>query len=350
MPLGRARFPFLAQDTDRGRMPAVLLSGFLGSGKTTLVNAMLRDPRMANTAVAVNEFGQTPLDGDLIDHGADRTVVMANGCLCCNLAGDMEDAVMRLFSRRQGGDVPRFDRLIIEPSGLSDPAPIAQAILRNPVMSRAMRLAGIVTTVDAVFGLAQLTRHPETRKQAALADRIVLTKADIAGAGTQDALRSALSEINPIAPIVTAEHGEVDPALLFPADFFDGNAVPRVPAARRSALLAEAVDPGHAARIESASLAADAPLSWPAFDAWLRGIRLGHAERLLRVKGILDIDGAAGPVVVQAVHHVMSAPVVMNAWPGGDRKSRLVLIADPGAIGAARASWAAALPSLLAQR
>jgi G3E family GTPase len=347
MPPGRTRFPFLTQDTDQGRLPVALLSGFLGSGKTTLVNALLRDPRMANTAVAVNEFGAVPLDGDLIDHGDDRTVVMANGCLCCNLAGDMEDAVMRLFSRRQGGDVPRFDRLIVEPSGLSDPAPIAQAILRNPVMSRSVRLAGIVTTVDAVFGARQLARHPETRKQAALADRIVLTKTDLADADAQESLRSALREANPLAPVIAADHGQVDPALLFPADFLDRDAVPT---ARRSPLLAEAVDAGHLARIESASLTADAPLDWRSFDAWLRGIRLGHAEQLLRVKGMLDIDGADGPVVVQGVHHVVNAPVVMNAWPGDDRRSRLVLIADPGTIGFARASWAAALPSLLAHR
>ena len=127
---------FLTPATDRARMPVALLSGFLGSGKTTLVNALLRDPRLAGTAVAVNEFGDVPLDRDLIDHGADRTVVMANGCLCCNLAGDMEDAVMRLFTRREANDLPRFERLIIEPSGLADPAPIAQAILRNPLMAR----------------------------------------------------------------------------------------------------------------------------------------------------------------------------------------------------------------------
>jgi G3E family GTPase len=137
------RFSFLTQEADRSRMPVALLSGFLGSGKTTLVNALLRDPRMAGTAVAINEFGEVPLDHDLIDHGIDKTVVMANGCLCCNLAGDMEDAVMRLFSRREVGQLPSFQRLLIEPSGLSDPAPIAQAILRNPVMSRALLRSAI---------------------------------------------------------------------------------------------------------------------------------------------------------------------------------------------------------------
>ena len=210
-----------------------LLSGFLGSGKTTLVNALLRDPRMAGTAVAVNEFGEVPLDRDLIDHGADKTVVMANGCLCCNLAGDMEDAVMRLFSRREGGEVPRFERLIIEPSGLSDPAPIAQAILRNPVMSRALRLEAIVTTVDAVFAEAQLARHPETRKQVALADRLVLTKTDLADAAGVDRLRGrSARRIIRRRRSLAASQGAVDAGSLFPPQFFDPDGCP-VPAAVR---------------------------------------------------------------------------------------------------------------------
>ncbi|MDR3530417.1 MAG: GTP-binding protein [Rhodopila sp.] len=345
MPRDSRRFPFLTQAADRDRLPVALLSGFLGSGKTTLVNALLRDPRMGGTAVAVNEFGDVPLDRELIDHGADRTVVMANGCLCCNLAGDMEEAVMRLFSRRDSGDVPRFQRLIIEPSGLSDPAPIAQAILRNPIMSRALRLEAIVTTVDALFAETQLAQHPETRKQAALADRLVLTKTDLATADAVERLRTGLRDHNPAAPILTASHGEVDAASLFPPSFFDPAL--SAPPPHRSGLFAESVDPGHTGRHAVVSLTADRPLRWRAFDDWLRTIRIGHAEQLLRVKGMLDIAGAEGPVVVQGVHHVLNAPVELDAWPGGERKSRLVLIADRVTIAAARESWAAALPGII---
>jgi G3E family GTPase len=340
------RFSFLTQDADRSRLPVALLSGFLGSGKTTLVNALLRDPRMAATAVAVNEFGEIPLDRDLIDHGADKTVVMANGCLCCNLAGDMEDAVMRLFSRREGGELPRFQRLIIEPSGLSDPAPIAQAILRNPVMSRAMRLEAIVTTVDALFATSQLARHAETRKQIALADRLVLTKTDLVAAESIDPLRIMLCDLNPAAPILTASHGAVDAASLFPPSFFDPALSDGAP--HRSVLFGESVDPDHVGRHASASLFADQPLHWRAFDDWLRGIRIGHAERLLRVKGMLDIAGVDGPVVVQGIHHVINAPVELDTWPNGQRQSRLVLIADRATIAIARESWAAALPGMTA--
>jgi G3E family GTPase len=324
-------------------LPVTLLSGFLGSGKTTLVNALLRDPRMAGTAVAVNEFGEIPLDRDLIDHGADKTVVMANGCLCCNLAGDMEDAVMRLFSRREGGEVPAFKRLIIEPSGLSDPAPIAQAILRNPMMSRSMRLESIVTTVDAVFADMQAVRHPEWGKQVGLADRLVLTKTDVADGGRLGAL---LREHNPVAPVVVASHGVVDAAELLTPSFLDPAL--SAPMAHRSVLFADAVDPDHVGRHASVSLTADRPLRWRAFEEWLRRIRIGHAEQLLRVKGMLDIEGVDGPVVVHGVHHVLNAPVENDAWPDGDRRSRLVLIADRVTIAAARESWAAALPGMIA--
>ena len=319
-----------------------LLSGFLGSGKTTLVNALLRDPRMAGTAVAVNEFGEIPLDHDLIDHGADKTVVMANGCLCCNLAGDMEDAVMRLFSRRQNQELPRFERLIIEPSGLSDPAPIAQAILRNPVMSSTLRLEAIVTTVDAMFLERQLAQHAETRKQIALADTLVLTKTDLADADDVDRLRARLREHNAAAPVIAAVHGAADAVSLFPPQFFDP--APAVP--YRLNLFAESVDPDHLGIYASASLTADRPLDWRAFENWLRQIRIAHAEQLLRVKGMLNIAGVDGPVVVQGVHHVLNAPVELDTWPVGERNSRLVLIADTATIAAARDSWVGALPGL----
>jgi G3E family GTPase len=326
---------FLTPQADGRRLPVALLSGFLGSGKTTLVNAVLRDPRMAGTAVAVNEFGEVPLDRDLIDHGRDSTVVMANGCLCCNLAGDMEDAVMRLFSRRESGDMPDFQRLIIEPSGLADPAPIAQAILRNPVLAASMRLDSIVTTVDAMFAAEQLRRHPETRKQVALADTLVLTKTDITDPETIKRLRADLPRFNPVADIILAS--DLEPASLFPS-----------PGPRRTGLAADDAA-GHLGQYDSASLLADAPLDWRAFDAWLRKLRLGHAETLLRVKGILNIQGADGPVVVHGIHHVINAPVTLDAWPSADKRSRLVLIGDHATMAIARESWAAALPGIVAQ-
>jgi len=335
---------FLDRAADRQRLPVVLLSGFLGSGKTTLVNTLLRDPRLRDTAVAINEFGEVPLDQLLVSHDRDATVVMANGCLCCNLAGDTEEAVMRIFSRRQTGDLPAFRRLIIEPSGLADPAPIAQAILRNPVMSRALRLACIVTTVDMLLAESHLARHPEFRKQVALADTVVLTKSDLVNAQVHARVTPLMRDLNPAAPMVPAVQGLIDAANVLPACFFDLGAPDDLPPrVMPDALHAH----DHAASTASVSLVADKPLPWRAFDDFLRGIRLSLGDTLLRVKGIVDIVEARGPVVVQGVHHVLHPPVVLGAWPDADHRTRLVLIlqgTDPGAVSESWAKWLKKMP------
>jgi G3E family GTPase len=326
----------------------VLVSGFLGSGKTTLVNALLAQDAMAGTAVAVNEFGAMPLDRNFVDQGPHSTVVLANGCLCCNLRGDMEAAVMRLFSRRDDGVLPAFRRLIIEPSGLSDPTPIAQSILRNPLLARALRLEAIVTTVDGRFGAMQLARHGEMRPQIAMADHLLITKPDLTDAAGLDDLQQALRRCNPLAPISIVRDGEIDASALLPASFLDplGDAPVRL----RSWLAAEVVAPvaSHLDGVVSVSLVADQPLAWPAFDVWLRGIRLGHADHMLRLKGMMDIAGHAGPVLLNGIHHVLHAPVELQAWPAGERQSRLVVIGDPPTCATIEARWAVELPTLLA--
>jgi len=342
---------FLEQHADRRRLPVVLLSGFLGSGKTTLVNALLADPRLADTAVAVNEFGEVPLDQHLIAHGADRAVVLANGCLCCNLAGGFEDAVMRVFTRREAGDLPRFARLLIEPSGLADPAPIAQAILRNPVLSRAFRLEAILATADAQRIEQQMLAHPEAGRQIALADLLVVTKADLVSAAAVARVRAVLRRCNPSAPIETGRYGSADAAALLPARFLDPTAA-AAPFRERGRWFAATVetgsDPDHLGETHAAALAADRPLRWRAFEAWLRGIRIGHAPQLLRVKGLLDIAGTAGPVLIQGVGHVLQAPVALARWPDQDRRSRLVVITRGLPGNTIRDSWEAALPGLIA--
>ncbi len=349
---------FISEDKDRHRLPVALLSGFLGSGKTTLLNALLRDPRLADTAVAINEFGEVPLDQHLIDHGDDKTVVMANGCLCCNLSGDMEEALMRIFSRRESGAVPRFARLIVEPSGLADPAPIAQAILRNPLMSRVLRLDTTLATVDALFGASQLDRHAEARKQAAFADRILLTKTDLVTPGEAAALRARLARMNPAAEIIDVRHGEVAPNRLFAGQFLDTLAAPSAiaewleghggSAARHDHAHDHAHHAGatHTEAMRALSLVSDRPLAWPVFEAWLRKIRLELGEDLLRCKGLLNIAGQTRPIVVQGVHHVLHPPVELDTWPSDDRRSRLVLIVA-GALGdTIAARWTRALPEM----
>jgi len=336
---------FVTHQQNSAKLPVLLLTGFLGSGKTTLVNALLKDRRLADTAVAINEFGAVPLDQHLIDEGQDRTVVLANGCLCCNVAGDMEEAVMRIFSRRQAGDLPRFRRLIVEPSGLADPAPIAQAILRNPVMSRHLRLEGIATAVDALFGLSQLERHAESRKQVSLADTLVLTKTDLAEPDIVAELKAKLRALNPAATLIEARHGAVDAAALAPAGFRD----PDAPSAPRGlGWTAEAIDtnPTHTQSVTALTLIADRPLAWRAVEAWLRDIRIELADRLLRLKGLIAVAETNGPVVVHGVHHVMHPPTMLDRWPDSDDRTRIVLIVHGAIDERLEARWADALPRL----
>jgi G3E family GTPase len=331
---------FLAAQQHQARLPVLILTGFLGSGKTTLVNRLLRDARLAGTAVAVNEFGEVPLDAHLIEHNAEQTIVMANGCLCCNVLGDMEDAVMRIFSRSQSGSLPSFERLIIEPSGLADPAPIAQAILRNPVLASAFRLEGIIATVDCVFFARQLAAHPETHKQIAMADRLVITKSDMAGPADLQTLLKDLRALNPLADILTAVNGEIDPAALLPAGFLD----PALAAPPRRAAFTADTPADHTSDTVAISLSSEIPLEWKSFELWLRKIRLANADSILRFKAILNLAGNEAPVVLHGVHHVLHAPVQFAAWPDDDRRSRLVFITRGLKPGIIETAWAQSAP------
>jgi G3E family GTPase len=311
---------FLPELADRQRLPVALLSGFLGSGKTTLLNVVLRDPRMRDTAVAINEFGAVPIDHSLIEHGADKTVVLANGCLCCTVSGDLEGAVMRIFSRRSAGDLPSFSRLIVEPSGLADPAPLAQAILRNPSMSRVLRLDGITTVVDALFGPRQLDEHEQASKQVMLATTILLSKTDLAP--DVAALLARLKALNPVAPVVRVQHGRIDPAALFSPHFLD----PTAPASAEPMLPLRIATAPHAGAVAATVLTASVPLPWPALESWLRGKRLGLADQLLRLKGIAQVSGSERPIVLQGIHHVLHPPVALDRWPGEERGTQLVFL------------------------
>jgi len=331
---------FLSPHQHLSRLPVLILTGFLGSGKTTLVNRLLRDARLSGTAVAINEFGEVPLDAHLIEHNAEQTIVMANGCLCCNVLGDMEDAVMRIFARTQSGSLPSFERLIIEPSGLADPAPIAQAILRNPVLASAFRLEGIVATVDALFAAQQLEAHPETAKQIAMADRLVITKADMASPEDLQILNAKLQALNPVAEILIARNGVIDPLAMLPAAFLN----PAHIAAPRRVFIAERVPAAsHVADTQAISLTAEAPLHWKTLELWLRKTRLAHAAQLLRLKAILNLHGNPAPVVIHGVHHVLHSPVQLPAWPDADRRTRIVFITRGLPRGVIEAAWSAAI-------
>jgi G3E family GTPase len=332
-------------DRDRSaeRTPVGVITGFLGSGKTTLLNRLLGDPRMAKSLVLINEFGEIGLDHLFIESRDGDLVLMKSGCVCCTVRGDLENALRDIAVRRQRDAIPPFDRVLIETTGLADPAPIAALFLNNPLVAHDYRLDAIVATVDAVHGGRQLEEHPESMKQAAIADRLLVTKRDLAPAGV-GALRDRLEALNPGAALFEVENGAVDPALLFGAGPFD-------PAGRsekaREWLAAERYGAHghghhhhhHDADIQSTSLVHEAPLDWDRFQRWLGALRMAHADKLLRVKGILNVAGEAGPLVIHGVHDTFHPPVALARWPDADRRSRLVLIMRGLARAEAEAGW-----------
>lgn len=331
----------VSENVERRRIPVAIVGGFLGSGKTSLINALLKDKRLANTAVAINEFGETPLDHHLIDHGDDKTIVLANGCMCCNLSGDMEEAVMRLFGRTQDGTLPEFDRLIVEPSGLADPAPIAQSVLRHPIMSRIFNLESIVTVADAVLAQDQLKRHEMVRKQISIADRIFVTKGDLSSKEDIADLRTILSELNPIASISEVVLGEIKSDDIFSDRFLDADRGHQ-PVAGWFERFAQANNSHvhqHENGIRSISLTSSRPVPWSEFEVWLRKIRIKYGRSLLRTKAIVSRLGSDRPVVVHAVEHVAHVPVELDKWPGADRRTRLVLIGQDIDIAEIERSW-----------
>ncbi len=319
--------------------PVTIITGFLGSGKTTLLNSLLGDPEMGETAVLINEFGEIGLDHLLVREISEDVVVLSSGCICCTVQGELVDSLRDLFIRRLAREIPDFTRVVIETTGLADPAPIIGTLVRDPLFKDCYRLDGIVTTVDAAHGEGQLDSHMEAVKQAAIADRIVLTKSDIAQAETIDALQARLRNLNPAAPILAAEHGNIAPDALLNAGLFD--ALTKTPQVQD--WLNEDAYPGdghdhdhghnhrpnvnrHDDHISSFCLTLDVPLQWNRFRPWLGRLLQAEGEKLLRIKGILNVEGKDAPQVLHCVQHTYYPPVALPAWPGDDHRSRLVFI------------------------
>jgi G3E family GTPase len=345
-------------------LPFVLLTGFLGSGKTSVLNRMLKDPRLSNTAVAINEFGEVPVDQDLIDARVDDLIVLSNGCMCCFGGQDLERSLSLLFAASKNGGTPDFKRLIIETSGLADPELVLQAVLDSPIASRFLWLDGIVTTVDALYGLQQIEDHPQALRQIHLATTILITKSDLVDADSVDGLRARLREINPSARQILTIEGDTDPAEFCSPTFFDGEADASLIGdwVRGERLLAY---PGegraghdhdrghdaegesgrhsrdhhghdhhhhghdhaaHVAGIDSVVLHSDQPVDWRRFQLWLGRRQRQYGEKLLRVKGILNIVDNEQPVVVHAVQMTSHVPVSLARWPSDDRTSRIIFL------------------------
>ena len=314
--------------------PVNLITGFLGSGKTTLLQRLLGDPALGDTAVLINEFGEVGLDHHLLERIDDTMVLLQSGCLCCTIRGELSQAIKDLHAKRERGLVPAFRRLVIESTGLADPFPILSTVQADPVLKHHFRLGNVIVTVDAVNGAAQLARQPECTKQVAVADRLVLTKTDLADGEATDALVARLRRLNPSAPLWRASEDRLDVAALLSHDLFalGGKSV----LARR--LFAQEVEVRphdhvhdrnrHGDGIHAFSLVFDGPLDWTVFGLWLTMLLHRHGNAVLRVKGILNVEGSLAPVAVHGVQHLVHPPIHMAAWPDGDRRSRLVFIVE----------------------
>lgn len=313
-------------------IPVNLLTGFLGSGKTTLLQRLLQSPQLANTAVLVNEFGEVGLDHLLLETIDEETIVLQSGCVCCTIRSDLKEAIGELYDKRRRGLIPAFDRMVIETTGLADPAPIVFTLRGDPMLRHHFRLGNIVTTVDAVNGALHLAANDETAKQIAVADRIVVTKSDIAEPDAVRRLIANLKQINRAATIYDVQTDTMDADDLLSRDIYD----PATKSDEVRRWLDDEADLSehrhqedvnrHAADIVTFCVTEDEPLDWTAFGIWLSMLLHAHGEVVLRVKGLINVVGLATPVVVNGVQHIMHPPAHLDRWPSDDHRSRIVFV------------------------
>ena len=339
--MSAATLPRTAADPLASRLPVTIVTGFLGSGKTTLIGRLLRHPAMNRAAVIINEFGDVPLDHELIAASSERMALLSNGCLCCTLRTDLQETLRELFVKRRAGEVIDFDRVLVETTGLADPIPVLHTLQTDGLLGAQYRLDGVVTLVDAVNGMAQLDTMPEAVKQAAVADRIVITKTDLAEGAGVDRLRRRLERMNPFATLATAVNGAIDPALLAGIGLASAGApahdlerwLSTSAAALREAgqggVLQRPMGPasgGHDAAIRSFCLQFDKPFTWDALNSVLQVLAALRGPDLLRMKGIVHVAGEPGPVVIQGAQHLFHAPVALEPRREIDPRSRIVFI------------------------
>jgi G3E family GTPase len=320
----------MAPANDRGPIPILVISGFLGSGKTTLLRNLLLAPEAGEIAVIVNEFGEVGIDHHLVRKTDVRTTLLRNGCVCCSMRDDLSEALRHLLSQRERAAIPRFDRVVIETTGLADPAPILHTIVAEPVLRNHFRVERVVTAIDAVAGASNLDSYGEALRQVAAADQVIVTKRDLTTPEVGEELKARLRAINPAATVVDASFGSIDFAPLLGEGLHRGAGLGRLDGAsfeRNGESMAPAAVHMTGDRVASRCLVFDRPLNWQMFGIWLTMLLHRHGERVLRLKGLLNVGAERGPLLVEGVQHVIHVPRHLHEWPDADRRSRIVFIA-----------------------
>ena len=330
--------------------PLLLLTGFLGSGKTTLLNRLLAHPAMADSAVIINEFGPVGIDHLLVEALADDVLLLESGCICCSAGDDLGSTLASLLTRRRSGDLPPFQRIVLEMSGVADPGRLLQRLLGDPLLGVQVRIHGVVTVVDAVFGSVTLERHPECAQQVAVANQLALSKLDLAEATAVAALRLRLRALNPLATLL--ETARLDGARLFEDVGRAGVSFAVAPPPAVPSLCAPSVAPvtsrsypaHHADRYSAFCLRGEEPVNWVDFEAWLEALLLARGDSILRIKGLLHVAGRPRPQLVQGVQHALYPCAELPAWPHGRPCSEIVFVTRDFSSAAALRSLEQCLP------